>query len=148
MFSPTNILVTTDFSQESDKALAAAIDIAGKYKSHVELLYIHDDIPATLGDYIIPETEIAAEKKRLVDEFCKKMEEQVSRISSAKNVPVEERVKFGSHLDEIIREVDDKKIDLLVTAPHERHKWWHVFYSHLTEELANKSRCETLLIRH
>lgn len=32
MFSPANILVATDLSRESDKAISAAFDIAGKYK--------------------------------------------------------------------------------------------------------------------
>ncbi|HOP62072.1 MAG TPA: universal stress protein [Spirochaetota bacterium] len=148
MFNPTNILVTTDFSMESDKALSAAADIAKKYHSRIELLYILDDIQDCMEGYCIPEKDLIAAKKELMKTARKKMDEQISKVSISKDIPVEENVRFGFHFDQIIREIDDKKIDLLVTAPHEHHKGWHLLYPHLTDELARKSKCETLLIRH
>ena len=44
MFSPKKILVPTDFSKESDNALKAAVEIAGKFQSEVYLLNVIDDI--------------------------------------------------------------------------------------------------------
>jgi len=40
MFAPKNILVPTDFSEYSDKALQLALDIAKQYHSRIYLLHV------------------------------------------------------------------------------------------------------------
>lgn len=148
MFNPTKILVPTDFSMESDRALATAIDLAEKYKAKVEVLYVLDEIDGCVADYCMPEVELESLKKRMLEAARKKLEEQIGKIPKKKGISIDENVRFGNQVDEIIHEVDEKKIDLLVAAPHEHHKPWHLFFAHLTEELASKSRCETLLLKH
>ena len=147
MFSPANILVATDFSSESDRAVSAAFDIAGKFKSSVELLFVMEDVRQCSVDYCIPLEEVNAAKARMLKEAGKKMKEQLKRLPRHPKVEIREALRFGDHAAEIIDEVDKKKIDLLVAAPHKKHKAWHAF-SHLTDELAKKSRCETLLVKY
>jgi len=147
MFNPANILVATDLSRESDRAISAALDIAGKYKSHVELLYVLDDVRQCSVDYCIPQEEVDAAKGRLLKEARSQIREQIDRLPKHPKISITETVRFGDHLTEIMNEVKTRKIDLLVAAPHEKHKAWHAF-SHLTDDLAKRSGCETLLIRH
>ena len=147
MFSPANILVATDFSKESDRALSAAFDIAGKFKSSIEVLYVLDDVIQCTADFCISDEELKATKTRLLKDAKEHMKEQLTRLPKHPKVNIKETVKFGNHIDEIMDEVKTKKIDLLVAAPHEEHKAWHMF-SHLTGKLGEKSGCETLLVRH
>ncbi len=147
MFRPANILVATDLSKESDRAISAALDIAGKYRSHVELMYVLDDVRQCSVDYCIPQDEVDSAKSRMLKEAKRMLKEQISRIPVHPKVDIMETVKFGDQLTEILTEVEKNKIDLLVAAPHEKHKAWHAF-SHLTDELARKTGCETLLVRH
>lgn len=147
MFRPANILVATDLSRESDKAISAAFDIAGKYKAQVELMYVLDDVIECSADYCLPQDEVDSTKTRMMADAKKMLKEQINRIPRHPQVDIRETVKFGDKLAEILTEIDEKKIDLLVAAPHEKHKAWHAF-SHLTGELSKRSACETLLVRH
>ena len=147
MFRPANILVATDLSMESDRAITAALDIAGKYKSSVELLYVLDDIRQCTADYCIPQNEVDETKNGMMKEARRMLKEQLKRIPKHPKVDIRETVKFGDYLNEIIDEVERKKIDLLVAAPHDNLKGWHAF-SHFTERLSQKAGCETLLVRH
>jgi nucleotide-binding universal stress UspA family protein len=40
MFAPKNILVPTDFSEHSDRALKQAVDIASEHNSKIYLLHV------------------------------------------------------------------------------------------------------------
>jgi nucleotide-binding universal stress UspA family protein len=52
MLMPTKILVPTDFSGYSDKALNQAFDIAKDYKAKVYLVHVvHERISHSLDDY-------------------------------------------------------------------------------------------------
>lgn len=148
MFKPKRILVATDFSRESDNALSEAVDIAGKYRAKVELLHVLGDIPRWTFDYLMPEEEFISARKRLLDDAMKKMKRQVKKISAGKKIVIDQIVRFGDQVNEIIGEVEEKKIDLLVAAPHQKHRAWHLFFPHLTEELSDRLSCETLIVRH
>lgn len=148
MFNPTSILVPTDFSKESDMALATAVDLAEKYKAKVEVLHVLDEIDGCVADYCIPENERESLRKRMLEAAKKKLDEQIEKIPRKKGLSINEKVRVGNQVEEIIHEVEEKKIDLLIAAPHEHHRKWHAFFSHLTDELASRSKCETLLLKH
>lgn len=147
MFRPANILVATDFSKESDRAVSAAFDIAGKYRSNIELLNVLDDVIECSADYCIPHEEVVATRSRMLKEARRLMKDQLARFPRHPKVSVKATVRIGDHFAEIMDEVKTRKIDLLVAAPHEEHKAWHMF-SHFSEKLGEKAGCETLLVRH
>lgn len=147
MFSPKKILVTTDFSSESVNALKNALDIAEKFKSEVYLLHVLDDITGCVADYCLPEEHVAGAKKSLTESTAKKLKDEIQKAGSGTGVAVKEVTRFGNHIEEIIKEVQEKGIDLIVVAPHEKHKVWHVLIGHLTEELVKKSKCKILLLK-
>ncbi len=147
MFKPVRILVPTDFSTESDHALAAAVDIAGKYHADVDLLYVLDEVPQCSGDYCIGDEVYESMKKRMLMEARKKMRKMVTGISGAGKIKITPTLRWGSHADEILREMDENNIDLLVMAPHEEHKPWHRIMGHLSDKLMKRAQCEMLLVR-
>lgn len=146
MFSPKKILVATDFSPESDNALTNAIDIAAKFNAEVYVLHVLDDIADCVADYCLPADHIAGAKKSLVDSASKKLQDEIKK-ANAGSVTVKEVTRFGDHIEEIIKEVEEKGIDLIVAGPHVKHKVWHVLISHLTEELVKKAKCKLLLVK-
>jgi len=150
MFSPKKILVTTDFSGDSDNAVNVASEIAENYKSELYLMHVLPEIDSCLGEYcMVKLTKEDAEKtkKNMVDAASKKLKEEIAKAKPEKNVNIQEVIRFGIAIDEIIKEVEEKKIDLLVIAPH-KHKSWAVFFSHLSDELVKKSGCKTLLVKN
>ncbi len=148
MFNPKRILVATDFSRESDTALSDAVDIAGKFRSKIELLHVLGDIQRWTSDYLIPEEEYVAMRKSMFENAVKQMKKQVRKITAGRKIAIDPVIRFGNQVDEIIGEVEEKKIDLLVAAPHQKHRGWHMFFPHLADELSVRCGCETLIVRH
>ena len=56
MLAPTRILVPTDFSPYSDRALVQALDIAKQYRAKVFLLHVlHEDVHRGNLEFTFPE---------------------------------------------------------------------------------------------
>ena len=71
MLVPTKILVPTDFSQYSDRALDQALDIAKQYNAKVFLLHVlHEQVYFASGDFAIPEK--VAQQFRIISERVRK----------------------------------------------------------------------------
>jgi nucleotide-binding universal stress UspA family protein len=147
MFNPKKILVATDFTKESDHALREAITIAEKYGSKIYLLHVIDDIQQCAADYCLGEPEILAEKNRMKDEALRKMDDEISRVMGRGRVEMIHEVRFGDTIDEILKKEHEENIDLVVTAPHGSTKGWHKFSPHLTNDLVNKTACETMVVK-
>jgi len=63
MFAPRKILVPTDFTEDSDRALREAIDIAAVSRGKVYLLHVDQKIPLIAGDAVIDPTVIDVVEK-------------------------------------------------------------------------------------
>ena len=118
MFNPKNILVATDFTDESDAALREGLDIADKFQSSMHVLHVIEDIVQCAVDYCLSESEIIAEKNKLREEGMQKMEAELRRLAGERRIPLIKEIRFGNTVDEIVRYEGEKKIDLVITAPH------------------------------
>ncbi len=64
MFEPKRILVATDFSRYSDKALRIAVDMAMEYKTHIYLLHVISEAVYDCGnDYCLSDADLAKIEK-------------------------------------------------------------------------------------
>jgi nucleotide-binding universal stress UspA family protein len=147
MFNPKRILVTTDFSGESDMAIQEALDIGGKYKSHVYLLHVIPEVEQCSVDYCLDMSDVLAEKDQLMALAKKKMKEELARLTGKKTVPVSTDIRFGHASDVIIDVEKERAIDLVIAAPHAHKKRGWRLFPHLTEKLVNESPAETLVVR-
>ena len=67
MLKPTRILVPTDFSEYSDRALSQALDIAKEYYAKLYLLHVlHDTLDYTGLDFINTEKMVKEFKNNAV----------------------------------------------------------------------------------
>jgi len=89
-----------------------------------------------------------AARDNLQENVLKKLKEEIAKVSSGKGVTIKEIVRTGDPVDQIMDEINEKKIDLLVVAPHKRHRPWNLFFSHLSDEIVKKSSCQTLLVKN
>ena len=119
MLMPTKILVPTDFSEYSDKALKQALDIAAEYKSKVYVLHVVDaKLQSTMtvdhSDVLINFDDIRNLEKSIVKIAKERMRQQVAKFPENKDVQVTQSVKSGVPYEEILREQEAKGIDLIV----------------------------------
>jgi universal stress protein A len=147
MFKPKRILVTTDFSSESDKALIEAIGIGEQFRSTIYLLHVVPEIQQCAVDYCLSESEILAEKNKLRDEAEYKMDEMIGTIAPDRMVQIVKEVRFGNTVDAIVSFEHERAIDLVVAAPHRPRRRWLGEAHHFMKDLVNKSVCETMVVR-
>ncbi len=147
MFKPKRILVTTDFSDESDAALREAVGIGEQFRSTIYLLHVIPEIMQYGVDYYLSEPVITAEKNKLRDEAELRMDEMIRRIAPDTMVQIVKEVRFGHIIDEIVADEHERGIDLVIAAPHKPRRRWLPDTHHLIKNLANKSICETMVVR-
>ncbi|HVN24322.1 MAG TPA: universal stress protein, partial [Syntrophorhabdales bacterium] len=117
MLRPTKILVPTDFSEYSDKALKQALDIATQYKAKVFVLHvIHEQITQCVYDYCLPTAEVQRAEEQLMASAKQNLQKQLEKFPAAKEVEVTADVRKGHPSEEILKEEEEKGIDLIVIA--------------------------------
>ncbi|HOT46386.1 MAG TPA: universal stress protein [Spirochaetota bacterium] len=147
MFKPKRILVTTDFTDESDSALREAVGIGEQFRSTVYLLHVIPEIEQCAVDYCLAESVIMAEKNKLRGEAEQRMDEMVRRIAPDSMVQIVKEVRFGNTVDEIVSVERERAIDLVMAAPHRKRSHWLGETHPLTRDLVSRSVCETMLVR-
>ena len=121
MLKPTKILVPTDFSEYSDKALKQALDIAAEYTAKVYVLHVvHERIHSALTDdypdISITAKEIRKLEKSIMNKARDRLNKQLDKFPESKNMPVIPIVTNGVAYEEILREQHEKGIDLIVIS--------------------------------
>ncbi len=116
MLMPTRILVPTDFSGYSDKALAQAFDIAAEYRAKVYVVHVlHERNPYDTGDSTIPFYYEDLEKQ-MIAAAKEQLRKQIGKFPRAKELDVESDVVTGTTYEAILEEAESRKIDLIVIA--------------------------------
>ena len=142
------ILVTTDLSTESKKALPVAKSFADKFGAELILLVVGYElftIPASYGleapVYLDPSVQ------REIDE---RMQRDLEKVKSEEfgDYPVTAVLKTGSlsPVDGILSTVKELGADLLVMASHGRTGVQRVLLGSVTERVLRNSPCPVLVV--
>ncbi len=119
MFKPSRILVPTDMSEYSDRAIRNALDIAGQYKAEVFLLHVvQDPVQQCSIDYCISEDLWARVQEQMFDSVRKGIRAQLAKFPSIDPAAVTADVKTGIPYQEILNEAEERDIDLFVISSH------------------------------
>lgn len=148
MFRPKNILAPTDFSEDSNQAFRTALSIAAAYKARIFLLHvISDTMQRSLSEYC-HDTNIV---NRVLSEGIvysnEKLREMIDKAQNNGNVKIIADVRKGQPYEEILKEASERKIDLIVIAPHGETGLKKYFIGSVTEKVMKESRCPVLLVR-
>lgn len=149
MLRPTKILVPTDFSESSDRALAQGLDIAGQYRATLFLLHvIHEDIyRAGLELAFLDETARHDIRDRAEDWARRSLKEQLGNFRQPEDVEVVQHVRWGIPYDAILKEGKEQKIDLIVIASLGRSGIAQYFMGSVARNVLKGSRCPVLLTK-
>ena len=148
MFAPKSILVPTDFSEYSDKALMAAEDIARQFNAKIYLLHVVEALPQLCADqYCLDPLIIKQVEEESLRSARQKMQDELSRIKAA-GVETEIEVREGTAYREILKEQQEKQIDLIVIASHGRTGLINYLIGSVAEKVARSARCPVLLIKN
>ena len=146
---PTKILVPTDFSEYSDRALEQALDIGKEYHSTVFLLHViheevHDSVPTDFGLGYERWKQIEDRKRAETQEL---MQNQLDKFPQAKEVKIVSNVRWGISYDEILKEGKEKGIDLIVIASLGKTGISKYFIGAVARNVLKGSKCPVLLTK-
>jgi nucleotide-binding universal stress UspA family protein len=136
MLKPTKILIPTDFSEYSSKALRQALDIAKQYKAQVYVVHVihgesyYDDI-----------------EKQMIEGARKKLQEEIDKFPQAKELEVFTEVVSGNTSEAILAEERSKGIDLIVIASLGRSGIAKYLIGSVARNVLQGAKCPVLLTK-
>jgi len=110
-----NILVPTDLSEKSSRALEIALDMAKRSDSRVTLLHVIERIEDS------DEEEFQSFYDKLASKARLKMKEMIKQYS-AKNVEIDKEIIFGNRVGEIVDFARKHAVDLIILSSHKLNK--------------------------
>jgi universal stress protein A len=148
MLKPTKILVPTDFSDYSDKALSQALDIAREYKARVYLLHVVNlTIQQCVVDYCLSEEMVKQIEAQAMNSARENLQKEAEKYPKAKEVEVSVDVRNGIPAEEILKEEADKGIDLIVIASLGKSGLFKYLIGSVARNVLKGSKCPVLLTK-
>lgn len=140
------ILVPTDFSSLSKKALEYATTLAKQLGAELTLVHVlAPEIPPTFDGYLIPSPiaspEIAPTQEK---------KELKALVSAARRSGVQEvhsMIRRGLASHEIVDTAKELNIDLIVIATHGYTGWKHFCIGSTAERVVRAAPCPVLVVR-
>lgn len=139
-----NILVPLDGSDNSFRALDAAILLAKKLDAKITAVYCVSIIPVMEAHMIDP-LKYQAEERKYADDVLRKAES----AARENNVPAETLVAYGNAGIEIIRIIKNKKnkIDLVMIGSRGRSQIKEMFLGSVSNYVLHKSPVPVLVVK-
>ncbi len=140
-----HILVPIDFSGYSKNALRYAVPMAEQYNATLHLVYVIEPTiyPADLGfgQVVMPgvEEELRSKSKAQLENLI--VEEIGSRVKA------EAVVRTGKPHQEILREAEEKDIDLIIVATHGHTGVEQILFGSTAMRIVRLARCPVLTVR-
>jgi universal stress protein A len=148
MLKPTKILVPTDFSEFSDKALKQALDIAKQYKATVFLLHvIHEDLQQCVVDYCLTEELLQGIKDQVTSGARESLRKQIEKFPEAKEVELVSDIKMGIPYEAILKEEEERQIDLIVIGSLGRTGVARFIIGSVARNVLKGAKCPVLLTK-
>lgn len=149
MLMPTKILVPTDFSEYSDRALEQALDIAKQYHAKVFLLHVipEETHHPVAFDFGISEEIWQKIKDHHWTETKEKMRNQIEKFTQVKDVEVVTDIRQGVAYEEILNEGKKREIDLIVIASLGKTGIAKYLIGSVARNVLKGSKCAVLLTK-
>ena len=140
------ILVVSRSTKHCRKAVHYGISLSRQYHASLYVVHIIHD-PFSVDGWNLPIPSLEQEYEKLVQ----KTREDIDRIiksEKADGLEITEWVRDGKPVDEIIKVVEDEKIDLIIMSAHEEGRFEHYLFGRAVEELTRKMPCSVFLVNY
>lgn len=148
MFKPKKILVPTDFSEHSDKALQKALDIGQQSGAEITLLHgIGQDIRECMSDYCFTADEFERFKKGIFESSEEYLKRQLNKFTIPQGVKIDSVVRHGVPYEEILKYQSENNFDLIIIASHGRSGIARYLMGSVATKVVNGAKCEVLVLK-
>lgn len=139
-----SILVPTDFSDASTKALAYAAALAEQFEAKITLLYVNE--PIAMPDFA-NSFPLAMENDTLISTFKENLERLVKKNLADPELVEKTIVRQGRAFHEITEAARTLKVDLIVISTHGYSGMAHAILGSVTERVVRHAPCPVLVVR-
>ena len=148
MLRPTKILVPTDFSDYSDKALKQALDIAKQYNAKVFLFHvIPREVNRCVADVCLGDDVVRDLEDQLNTRAQENLQKQLGKFPHSQEVSVTTEIGKGIPYEAILQEAEDNGIDLIVIASLGRSGIARFLIGSVSRNVLKGAKCPVLLTK-
>ena len=141
------ILCPTDFSDPSYESLKAAAELAGHFSADLHLVHVIPPIPLAnvLSPEMTPSFDISLYQEEQKKGFEKALQEVIEQ-RLPQGLSVHPLVVLGQPVEEILRLVQDQKMDLIVIATRGRTGLPHFIFGSVAEKVVRLASIPVLVV--
>jgi len=136
------ILVPTDFTECSQKALSYALSFAKQFDAEILLLHVVEIVPAVAQDAFLQSSMLSA---ALHEESERRLAQW--RREALSEAPVETMTRDGLPWQHIVEVAREKNIDIIVAGTGGRSGLARVLLGSTAERLVRHAPCPVLVVR-
>ena len=140
------ILVVSRMTKLCQKPLAQSISLARKYGAELCVIHVVHN-PFGLEGWNLPGISLKEEYQDLLRDAKADLDKIIHQEKGA-GLKITELIKEGDPTEEILKTVDDEKIDLLVLQAHKEWRLEHFLFGRSNEELIRKMPCSIWLLKN
>ena len=137
----TKILVTTDFSEVSDRALDYAIALARRYDARIYLAHV-----ITPDPFQFAEPQLAQATYEKVRQAAEEGITDILISGKLRGVPHEVLMQEGNVWPTLDKLISEHEIDLVVVGTHGRGKVQKILIGSVAEEIFRQADCAVLTV--
>lgn len=145
MLSFRIIVVPTDFSDHSMRALPYAVDLAAKYDARLKVVFVNE--PSLQVSDV---AWVGVDERTVNDDHVREARRHLEKLVLEQvptDVPADAEILTGNAVDEIIRYALDVNADLIVMATHGRSGVSHMLMGSTAEHVVRKAPCPVLTLK-
>jgi nucleotide-binding universal stress UspA family protein len=139
--SLTKILVTTDFSPESERALDYALSLARRYDARIYLAHVIAPDP-----FLYAEPSLAQATYEKVRQAAEQGIADILVSGKLRGIPHEVLLEEGNVWPVIEKMIEKHEIDLVITGTHGRGKVQKVLIGSVAEEIFRQANCAVMTV--
>jgi nucleotide-binding universal stress UspA family protein len=144
MISFKRILCPTDLSEESFKAFPYAFDLARVFDAEIYFINVVNINPPAAAELGF-ETTYAEFASSLRKDARRRLDGILSSRAPS-DLKFRQIIVQGSAAEQILRAVDDHKIDLVVIATHGLTGWRHMVFGSVAETVVRQSKVPVVTV--
>ena len=142
------VLVVSRWTDDCKKAIHYGIACARLLNARMTILQVeHDPLSFRAGTLLLPSLRQVEEEYRAMMAKVKKEVDVIIAREKAQGLAIKQVVKDADPVHEIVKFVEEEKIDLLIMAAHDETRMEHIFYGRTNREIVRRMPCSVFLVK-
>lgn len=136
----------TDFSENADKAVAAAIDLGRRYEAALYVIHVLPPVVnpvLTEAEWIPPED---VPRETVLTKIRERMQDRYGQVPS-QDLSIEFVVRDGHVSTEILTFLDEQGVDLAVMGAFGLSGMGLVLFGSVAKRVSQKAKCSVMIVR-